>query len=145
MIQANQCPAYCSYDGPFGYTDALGRHGRCYLQVFESRGSLPFAIACALPDNPGPSITNAAAHLATQVWQQLLPQAGEGIRVVECYVDPPSTDGVPVQRFAEVVFRLDHNRLHPPRWRHLSSAAVEAWIGGPFSVPIASSYTREVC
>lgn len=149
MIHAHQRPAYRSYDGWFGYTDALGRRGRCYLQVFEARGSLPLAIACEVPDNPGPSITNAAEDLATQVWQQLLPHAREGIRFVECYVDPPHADragdagGAPAARFDEVLFRLDHDRLHSPRWRHLSRAEVEAWIGGPFSVPIASSYRRE--
>ena len=144
MIPARQRPTYRSYDGPFGYTDALGRRGRCYLQVFEPRGSLPLAIACEVPDNPGPSITNAAEHLATQIWQQLLPRAREGIRFVECYIDPPRADGGPAEHFDEVLFRLDHNRLHAPQWRHLTRAEVEAWIGGPFSVPIASSYTREV-
>jgi len=44
------------------------------------------------------------------------------------------------ERFAEVTFDLDGDALHSPRWRHRERAEVETLIGGPFSVPVESSY-----
>lgn len=140
MMQSDQLPAYRSYDGVFSFTDARGREGTCYLQVWEPRGSLPLALACELSSNEAASITNAAAELATQVWQRLLARAVEGLRFVEAYIDPYHTDLAPAERFAEVVFQIDGHTLHSPRWRHISRADVEALIGGPLTIPVESSY-----
>lgn len=97
-------------------------------------------IACELRDNPGASVTNAAAQVATQAWRQLLPTAREGIVFIEVYVDPRRMHSAMGERFAEVTFDLDGDALHSPRWRHRERAEVETLIGGPFSVPVESSY-----
>ncbi len=132
--------AYRSFDGPFTFTTAHGREGRCYLSVYEHRGALPVVIAYELASNDGPSVTTAAALIATQVWRQLLPDAKEGIIFVEAYTDRERLDGAPIIRFAEVTFDLDGDALHSPRWRHRERAEVEALIGGPVSGPGESSY-----
>jgi len=135
---------YRSYDGYFAYTDAWGREGRCYLQVYEPRGALPLALATEAPDNStASSITNAAGEVATQVWRQLLPLALEGLRWVEVSLGPapdPRNPATLEARFAEVTFSLDGQALHAPRWRHRERAEVEALIGGTFNVPVTRSY-----
>jgi tryptophan 2,3-dioxygenase len=131
--------AFRSYDGTFSYTGPTGHEGHCYLQVFERRGALPVVLACETNDNPGASVTNAAASIATQAWRRLLPQAKEGIVFVEAYVDPHHVHIAPGERFAEVTFDLDGDALHSPRWRHRERAEVERLIGGPISLPVESS------
>jgi len=96
-------------------------------------------MACETKDNPGVSVTNAAALVATQAWRQLLPQAKEGIVFIEAYVDPRHVHIAPGERFAEVTFDLDGDALHSPRWRHRERAEVERLIGGPISLPVESS------
>jgi len=132
--------AYRSFDGPLAYTGATGAQGHCYLSVYERQGSLPIVLAYEVASNHGPSVTNAAASIATQVWRQLLPDAKEGIIFVEAYTDGGSLDSASTARFAEVTFDLDGDALHSPRWRHRERADVETLIGGPVSVPGESSY-----
>ncbi len=88
-------------------------------------------------------MTNDAASIATQVWRQFLPDAKEGIIVVEAYRDRDRDTrrraGEPSERFAEVTFDLDGDALHSPRWRHIERADVEALIGGPASLPVECS------
>ncbi len=141
---SDQLPSFRSFDGPFTYTSASGREGRCYLSVYERRGSLPVVIAYELASNEGASVTNAAASIATQVWRRLLPDAKEGIIFVEAYQDTCRPDRAPAVRFAEVTFDLDHgpdgDALHSPRWRHRERVEVERLIGGPVGVPAEGSY-----
>jgi len=108
--------------------------------VYEHRGSLPVVIAYELASNEGPSVTNAAASIATQAWRQLLSNAKEGIIFVEAYKDRPRRGGEPTERFVEVTFDLDGAALHSPRWRHIERADVEALIGGPTRLPVEHSY-----
>jgi len=131
--------AYRSFDGPFTYTTASGAEGRCYLSVYERRGSLPVALVYELASNEGPSVTNAAASLATHVWRHLLPDAKEGIVFIEAYRDRRGAGRAPAARFAEVTLDLDGDALHSPRWRHIERADVERLIGGPVSLPVESS------
>jgi len=84
-MRSEWAPSFRSFDGPFTYTSASGAEGRCYLSVYEHRGTLPVVLVYELASNEGPSVTNAAASIATQVWRQLLPDAKEGIIVVEAY------------------------------------------------------------
>jgi hypothetical protein len=139
-VWSDQIPSFRSFDGPLTFRSASGGEGRCYLSVYERKGSLPVVIAYELASNEGPSVTNAAASIATQVWRQLLPDAKEGIIFVEAYRDIPRRAGQPSERFAEVLFDLDGNALHSPRWRHIERADVEALIGGPASLPVERSY-----
>ncbi len=41
--------------------------GRCYLSVYEHRGTLPVVLVYELASNEGPGVTTAAALIATQV------------------------------------------------------------------------------
>jgi len=86
------------------------------------------------------SVTNAAASITTQVWRRLLPDAKEGIVVVEAYKDSHRLDRAPAVRFAEVTFDLDGDALHSPRWWHRERAEVEWLIGGPVGAPDEGSY-----
>jgi len=139
-MRSEQAPSFRSFDGPFTYTSASGAEGRCYLMVYEHKASLPVVIAYELASNHGPSVTTAAASIATQVWRQLLPDAKEGIIFVEAYKDTQRLAGESSERFAEVTFDLDSNALHSPRWRHMERADVETLIGGPASLPVERSY-----
>jgi len=139
-MRSEWVPSFRSFDGPFTYTSASGAEGRCYLSVYEHKASLPVVIAYELASNHGPSVTTAAAAIATQVWRQLLPDAKEGIIFVEAYRDNLCRGGEPSERFAEVTFDLDGDALHSPRWRHIERANVEALIGGPASLPVERSY-----
>jgi len=132
-------PSFRSFDGPLRFTSASGGEGRCYLSVYERKGGLPVVIAYEVASNGGPSVTNAAASIATQVWRRLLPDAREGIIFVEAYQDARRPDRAPAVRFAEVTFDLDGDALHSPRWRHRERADVEALIGRPVSVPAEGS------
>ncbi len=92
---SDQIPSFRSFDGPFTFTSARGGEGRCYLSVYEHTGTLPVVIAYELASNHGPSVTTAAAAIATQVWRQLLPDAKEGIIFVEAYRDNLCRGGEP--------------------------------------------------
>jgi len=138
-MRSEWVPSFRSFDGPFTYTSASGAEGRCYLSVYEHRGTLPVVLVYELASNDGPSVTKAVASIATQVWRQLLPDAKEGIIFV-AYKDTQRLAGESSERFAEVTFDLDSNALHAPRWRHIERADVEALIGGPASLPVERSY-----
>ncbi len=139
-MRSEWVPSFRSLDGPFTYTSASGAEGRCYLMVYEHKANLP--VVYELASNEGPSVTTAAASIATQVWRQLLPDAKEGIIFVEAYKDRDTRRRAdePSERFAEVTFDLDGDALHAPRWRHIERADVEALIGGPVSLPAETSY-----
>jgi len=139
-MRSEWVPSFRSFDGPFTYTSARGAEGRCYLMVYERKASLPVVIAYEVASNEGPSVTTAAASIATQVWRQLLPDAKEGIIFIEAYKDTQRLAGESSERFAEVIFDLDGDALHAPRWRHRERAEVERLIGGPVGVPVESSY-----
>jgi len=63
------------------------RGGPVLPQRVRTQGHLARRPVYELASNDGPSVTNAAASIATQVWRQLLPDAKEGIIVVEAYRD----------------------------------------------------------
>ncbi len=121
-MRSEWVPSFRSFDGPFMYTSASGAEGRCYLMVYERKASLPIIIAYELMSNEGQSVTTAAASIATQVWWQLLPDARESIVFVEAYTDTHRRAGEPSERFVEVIFDLDGDALHAPRWRHIERA-----------------------
>ena len=127
-MRNDHIPSLRSFDGPLTFTNASGVEGHCYLSVYERRGSLPVVIAYEVASNDGPSVTNAAASIATQVWRRLLPDAKEGIIFIEAYQDTRRPDRAPAVRFAEVTFDLDGAALHSPRWRHIERANVEALV-----------------
>ena len=130
---------YRSYDGFFAFRGPNGLDGRCYLQIYEAVGAIPVVIATESAENPGMSVTGAAEELATRVWRLLLPRAREGFRLFEVYRCPTSTGRIE-ETFDEVDLIVEGPGLGVGGWAPSSRAAVEALIGGPFSVPVASSY-----
>ena len=130
---------YRSYDGFFAFRGPNGVDGRCYLQIYEAVGAIPVVIATESAENPGMSVTSAAEELATQVWRLLLPRAREGFRLIEVYRRPTST-GRLEESFDEVDLLVQWDGLGVGGWNSSSRAAIEALIGAPFSVPVASSY-----
>jgi len=66
-VRSDQIPSFRSFDGPFTFTSARGMKGRCYLSVYEHRGTLPVVLVYELASNEGPGVTTAAALIATQV------------------------------------------------------------------------------
>jgi hypothetical protein len=59
-----------AYSGLCSYRDGNGRLCRCDLQVYRD-GDVAVVVATEREDNPGSSITNSYAYLATGVWQKL--------------------------------------------------------------------------
>jgi len=132
-------PMYRSYDGFFSFRGPNGLEGRCYLQIYEAVGAIPVAIATEIAANPGQSVTSAEEDLATQVWRLLLSRAREGFRLIEAYRRPTSTGRIE-ETFDEVDLVAEGEGLRVGGWDARGRDAVEALIGGPFSVPVASSY-----
>ena len=137
-----------TYAGVYHYRGPLGQRSRCYLHVFEGDpGTLPVVIATELPDNPGTSITNSAALVASQVWRELLPQAQEGLRYFEHYLPrhPDARGRATVDEdMDEVNFTIiGRYRLVNPVWHRSGRVAVEALIGAPLQLPVSSVTGRE--
>jgi len=101
----------------------------CRVRIWERYGEPPVVVATELPDNPGMSITNAAAQLAADVWD-LLGCPERGLTWIEHY---PQQGPEPHEResFAAVSFTWTGGSFSEPQWRHLTQEAVEALIGGP--------------
>src|SRR5919202_2677461 len=81
-------PIQRSYDGWYTYHTPSGSEGRCYVQVYEPRGGIPVVIVTEAPNNPGPSVPYVSDIIATQIWHELVPNAREGFRVVQVFLDP---------------------------------------------------------
>ncbi len=47
-MRSEWVPSFRSFDGPFTYTSASGAEGRCYLNVYEHRGTLPVVLSMSL-------------------------------------------------------------------------------------------------
>jgi len=100
--------------------------GVCRLRIFEHAQNPGHAvdIATEMPGNLGPSITNAAATIATQVCARLALDPAR-LLFVEHYNDAQG------ERFALVSFERDNMTLRRPRWSHTDKATVEVLIGQP--------------
>jgi hypothetical protein len=131
-------PLYRSYDGYFTYCGPDAVIGRCYLQIYEGSGTIPLVLATEIAENPGPSITNAAGALATQVWRDLLPRARDGFRLFAVYRQRTPAGGVE-ERFAEVQLIAQGDQLDVLGYQPSSRVVVEALIGDLFSVPVPRS------
>ena len=151
-------PIHRSYDGWYTYHTPSGSEGRCYVQVYEPRGGMPVVIVTEAPNNPGPSVPYVSTIIATQIWHELVPNAREGFRVFQIFLDParfaraglerpkslvaalmPQAQGKAETLF-EVSYTIDGDRLTRPEYKFTTRVQVEALIGGPFSVPFTRSY-----
>ena len=98
--------------------------GTCRLRIFEHAQNPGHAVVIAteVPSNPGPSVTNAAATIATQACARMALDPAR-LLFVEHYNDQ---DG---ERFALVSFERDNMTLRRPKWSHTDKAKVEALTG----------------
>ena len=151
-------PIHRSYDGWYTYHTPSGSEGRCYVQVYEPRGGIPVVIVTEAPNNPGPSVPYVSDIIATQIWHELVPNAREGFRVVQVFLDPARCASADLERpkslvatmmlqaqgkeetLFEVSYTIDRDRLIHPEYKSTTRVQVEALIGGPFSVPFTRSY-----
>lgn len=103
---------------------ALDLLGTCRLRIFEHAQNPGHAVAIAteMPGNPGPSVTNAAATIATQLCARMALDPAR-LLFVEHYNDAHG------ERFALVSFERDNMTLRRPKWSHTDKATVEALTG----------------
>jgi hypothetical protein len=86
---------------------------------------------------------------------ELVPNAREGFRVVQVFLDPARCASANLERqkslvaaliqgtaetLFEVSYTIDGDRLTRPEYKSTTRVQVEALIGGPFSVPFTRSY-----
>ena len=118
------------------------RAGRCRVRVFaaaEAPGHTVVLVTDLGYANPGPSVTNAAETIATEVHRRYALDPGRTL-VVEHYDGRvPGTAGRDrrdgVEDFDRVAFTISADRdgsvcLTDPHWRPLRKAAVESLVGG---------------
>jgi len=107
------------------------------------------------PNNPGPSVPYVSDIIATQIWHELVPNAREGFRVVQIFLDPARCVSADLARpkslvaaliqgtaetLLEVSYTIDGDRLTRPEYKATTRVQLQALIGGPFSVPFTRSY-----
>ncbi len=102
---------------------------RCRLRIWERHGEPAVVVATELADNAGMSVTNAAAELATDVWD-LLGFPERGLTWIEHYPER-GRERHQQENFAQVSFTWAGQALTAPQWRFMTRSAVEALIGGP--------------
>jgi hypothetical protein len=154
-VSDQNSPIQRSYDGWYTYHTPSGSEGRCYVQVYEPRAGIPVVIVTEAPNNPGPSVPYVSDVIATQIWHELVPNAREGFRLVEVYLDPARFARADLERpkslvaaliqgtgetLLEVSYTIAGDRLTRPEYKSTTRVQVEALIGGPFSVPFTRSY-----
>jgi hypothetical protein len=128
------------------------------VQVYEPRGGIPVVIVTEAPNNPGPSVPYVSDIIATQIWHELVPNAREGFRVVQVFLDPARFAPPELERpkslvaglmlqaqdkaetLFEVSYTIDGDQLTRPEYKSTTRVQVEALIGGPLSVPFTRSY-----
>jgi hypothetical protein len=54
-------PMRVRFDGRFAYRGYFDCPSHCHVRIYVGRGSLPVVVASEVADNPGTSITHAAA------------------------------------------------------------------------------------
>src|SRR3712207_4801948 len=99
------------YSGPFAFTDALQRQGACELRLFRLESGAYLAIATDL--DQGPSVTNAAEEIATQVRHRFL-QPGQALLYIEHYRRRRLNED---ETFDKVWFHWDGRRYVEPEWK----------------------------
>jgi hypothetical protein len=127
----------------------------CYVQVYEPRGGIPVVIVTEAPNNPGPRVAYVSDIIATQIWHELVPNAREGFRVAQVFLDPTRCASADLERpkslvavliqgtaetLCEVSYTIDGDRWTRPEYKATTRVQVQALIGGPFSVPFTRSY-----
>ena len=111
----------------FEYVDINGRRAACVLNVWESGGDRPIAMATELPDNPGMSITNAAEIVWRAVWEYL-ERPIDGMVMVEHYQTRPGHNSREVKDTFDLVTFRGPGRFSGPEWRRLHKSELEVML-----------------
>lgn len=114
------------------------REGYCLLTLLDGDA---VAVATELPDNPGPSITNAAEAVGDAIRRQL---QGRSFRLVEHYSTEsygqtwrPGTD-----RFSLVTLLPGRYGYRDAEWRCLPASELDSWFPG--ADPSPSRYLEAI-
>jgi hypothetical protein len=111
----------------FQYSDNAGHTGHCHLQIWEAPGAVPVAIVTEVPDNPGPSVMNAAPHVWRSVWE-FLGRPAEMVMVEHYRVrNEVETDGY-TDTYSVVTFK-GASCFTSPFWRQLGPRELRKLIG----------------
>ena len=117
------------YDRLYLYRGYHGCPSYGWLRIYMTPGQT-VVLATEVDDNPGTSVTNMAASLATEVVRTFrLPL--DTLVWIEHYPPRLGIHGgprLPVS-FDQVTFTLTTQGLRHPQWRRLSQAAVETFLG----------------
>ena len=117
------------YDRLYLYRGFHGCPSHCWLRIYTAPGQT-VVLATEVDDNPGTSITNMAAGLATEVVRAFgLPL--DRLVWIEHYPDRMVSAGRPrlPAAFDQVTFTHTAQGLQSPQWCRLSLAQVETLIG----------------
>ena len=114
-------------DETFEYLGLHSFPSKCRLRAFEEAGKPTVVITTELPNNPGTSITNAAALIAAQVYQWL-ERPERGITLIEHY-EKDGEEAYAEERFALVTFpQSEGGHFEDAAWRHIEKSDVEEMI-----------------
>jgi hypothetical protein len=117
------------YDHPYLYRGYHGCPSYCWLRIYMTPGQT-MVLATELEDNPGTSITNMAAGLATEVVRAFhLPL--DTLVWIEHYPAHLGINGgarLPAS-FDRVTFTPTPQGLQSPQWCRLSQTEVEIFLG----------------
>ena len=123
-------------DERFGYEGYHGRPAECWLRLYHEIYQRPVAIATELSDNPGTSITNRAAELASVVAVLAIREhgdAGSSLIWIEHYPGDPNApvDTVHGEHYSRVEFEYSNSKgaFVDPKWSPITKAAVEDLVG----------------
>jgi len=108
-----------------------GLHGfpsRCFLRIYKT-GEKTVIIATELRDNPGTSITNYAAQLATGALQTFNVQPEQLVWVEHYPAGDTEREGEGEDTYDIVTFTWNGDNLTTPVWRHSNKKEVETITG----------------
>jgi hypothetical protein len=117
-----------SKEAHFHFKDALKRSGECLIRVYEL-GSRVVVIATDLDE--GPSVTNAAEEIATQIVEQFNIDP-ERLIWVEHYPrkDTRAKPGTALgEEYDFVVFEWDGDHFRNPDWTYSNRLEIEELVG----------------
>jgi hypothetical protein len=121
------------YNGIYCYGGPQNHSSYCWLRVYTAIDQT-VVIATEVEDNPGMSITNAVAALATEVARRFAIPL-DGLTWIEHYPERIVEGGrlrIP-EMLDQVSFMPGPAECARPEWRHLQKAEVEAMIGQPIA------------
>ncbi len=113
----------------YHYRGFHGHRSKCDLEIVRSSSKTPLVICTELPDNPGTSVTNLAATLATRICEENETIDPGALLWVEHY--PPSAYSrggeLMPESWAQVIFtERDGTTFRGPTWYHLTPEEMHA-------------------